>query len=227
MPFSIVRSNSRERFGEVLINLAFIEKNESDGEPSVEVKILRGLFYVHLYSALEKAINETIEQTILLVKQDSVKNIHYHAAFNLISLNSRKQAFKQCSGKNYFIKSAEVFEGLRSDEIYDLSDTVFSDSLQNIWYKTIQETLRSFGLEPINIDPRVRLTIDEVVDKRNAVAHGRETPIYVGERHRSDILRKKTQEIQLVVEQFVSVFEDYIINKKYLDAQYINDYLQA
>lgn len=227
MPFSIVRSNSRERFGDVLINLAFIEKNEADGESSVEVKILRGLFYVHLYSALEKAINETIEQTILLVKQDSVKNIHYHTAFNLISLNSRMQAFKQCSGKNYFIKSAEVFEGLRSDEIFDLSDTVFSDSLQNIWYKTIQETLRSFGLEPISIDPRVRLTIDEVVDKRNAVAHGRETPISVGERHRSDILRKKTQEIQLVVEQFVSVFEDYIINKKYLDAQYINDYLQA
>lgn len=227
MSFSRVRSNSRERFGEVLKNLAFIEKNEADGEYSVEVKILRGLFYVHLYSALERSINETIEQTILLVKQDSVKNIHYHAAFNLISLNSRMQAFKQCSGGNYFIKSAEIFEGLRSDEIFDLSNTIFSNSLQNIWYKTIQQTLRSFGLEPINIDPGVRLTIDEVVDKRNAVAHGRETPTSVGERHRSDMLRKKTQEIQLVVEQFVSVFEDYIINKKYLDAQYINDYLQA
>lgn len=227
MPFSIVRSNSRERFGEVLINLAFIEQNEGDGESSVEVKILRGLFYVHLYSALEKAVNETIEQTILLVRQDAVKNIHYNAAFNLISLNSRMQAFKQCSSKNYFIKSAEVFEGIRSDEVFDLSDTVFSDSLQNVWYKTIQETLRGFGLEPINIDPRTRLTIDEVVDKRNAVAHGRETPISVGERHRSDILRKKTQEIQLVVEQFVAVFEDYIINKKYLNSQYINDYLRA
>lgn len=227
MPFSIVRSKSRERFSEVLINLAFIEKNEENEEPSAEVKILRGLFYVHLYSALEKSINETIEQTILLIKHDSVKNIHYHTAFNLISLNSRMQAFKQCSGKNYFIKSAEVFEGLRSDEVFDLSDTVFSESLQNIWYKTIQETLRSFGLEPINIDPRTRLTIDEVVEKRNAVAHGRETPIFVGERHRSDILRKKTQEIQLVVEQFVSVFEDYIINKKYVDSQYIDNYLQA
>ncbi|WP_045825202.1 MAE_28990/MAE_18760 family HEPN-like nuclease [Teredinibacter turnerae] len=227
MPFSIVRSNSRERFGEVLINLAFIEENEGDGESSVEVKILRGLFYVHLYAALERAVNETIEQTILLVKQDGVKNIHYHAAFNLISLNSRMQAFKQCGSKNYFIKSAEVFEGLRSDEIFDLSDTVFLDRLQNIWYKTIQETLRSFGLESINIDPRVRLTIDEVVEKRNAVAHGRETPITVGERHRSDILRKKTQEIQLVVEQFIAVFEDYIINKRYLNSQYINDYLPA
>lgn len=227
MPFSIIRANSRERFGEVFINLAFIEENEGSRESSVEIKILRGLFYVHLYSALEKAINETIEQTILLVKQDSVKNKHYDAAFNVISLNSKMQSFKHCSNKNYFSKSTEVFEGVISDEVFELSNTVFSESLQNVWYKTIQDTLRSFGLEPINTDPRVRLTIDELVDKRNAVAHGRETPVSVGERHRSDTLRKKAQEIQLVVEQFLSVFEDYVVNKKYISRQYINEYLRA
>src|SRR5690606_14104426 len=108
MPFSFVRASSRERFTEVFINLAFIEANEGLGETSVEVKILRGLFYVHLYSALEKAVNETIEQTILLVKEDGVKNKHYENAFNVISLNSKMQSFKQCSNKNYFSKSAEV-----------------------------------------------------------------------------------------------------------------------
>lgn len=227
MSFNIVRSNSRERFGEVLINLAFIEENEGAGESSVEVKILRGLFYVHLYSAMEKAINETIEQAILLVKQDSVKNKHYENSFNVISLNSKMQAFKHCSSKNYFSKSVEVFESLGAEDSFELNNTIFSESLQNIWYKTIQESIRSFGAAPIPIEPRVRLTIDEVVEKRNAVAHGRETPVSIGERHRSNMLRVKTQEIQLVVEQFISTFEDYVNNKKYINPLYINDYLHA
>lgn len=227
MPFSIVRSNIRERFGEVFVYLAFIESNEESSASSIEVKILRGLFYVHLYSALEKAVNETIEQTILLVKQDGVKNKHYKNIFNVISLNSKMQAFKQCRNKSYFSKSADVFEGLGSEESYELNDTVFSENLQNIWYKTIQETIRSFGAAPISVEPRVRLTIDELVEKRNAVAHGRETPVSVGERHRVEVLRTKAQEIQLVVEQFISTFEGYIRNKKYIDPLYLDDYLQA
>lgn len=227
MPFSIVRSNTRERFSEVFVYLAFIESNEESSAASVEVKILRGLFYVHLYSALEKAINETIEQTILLVKQEGVKNKHYKNIFNVISFNSKMQAFKQCRGKSYFSKSADVFESLESDESYELNDTVFSESLQNIWYKTIQEAIRSFGAIPISVEPRVRLTIDELVEKRNAVAHGRETPVSVGERHRVEILRIKAQEIQLVVEQFISTFEDYISNKKYIDPLYLDDYRHA
>lgn len=227
MPFSIVRSNTRERFSEVFVNLSFIESNEEGGAASVEVKILRGLFYVHLYSALEKAVNETVEQTILLVKKDDVKNKHYKNIFNVISLNSKMQAFKQCKNKSYFSKSADVFESLESEESYELNDTVFSESLQNIWYKTLQEAIRSFGASPIPVDPRVRLTIDEVVEKRNAVAHGRETPVSVGERHRVEILRTKAQEIQLVVEQFISTFEDYVINKKYIDSVYLDEYRQA
>ncbi len=226
MPFSIVRENSRERFGEVFVNLAYIKSIEPDGEASIEVKILRGLFYVHLYSALERAVNETIEQTILLIKNGSVKNRHFENSFNVISLNSKMQGFKECGYKNYFSKSAEVFESLDSDNSFDLNNTIFSENLQNIWYKTLQETIRSFGATQILIAPRVILTINEVVEKRNAVAHGRETPVAVGERHRSDILRTKAQEIHMVVEQFVHTFEDYVLNKKYIKPGFLHEYNQ-
>jgi len=227
MPFSIIRANSRERFSEVLINLAYIESIEPDGEAPSEVKILRGLFYVHLYSALEKVVNETVEQAILLIKSERVKNRHFENAFNVISLNSKMQSFKQCGYKDYFFKSAEVFESLDSESSFDISNTIFSQNLQNVWYKTIQDTIRSFGATPIAVDPRIKLTINEIVDKRNAVAHGRETPVAVGERHRTDVLRTKTQEIQLVAEQVICTFEDYIYNKKYIKSSCANEYNHA
>lgn len=61
MLFSIIWLNLRECFGEVFINLVFIEENEGSGEFLVEIKIFRGLFYVYLYLVLEKVINEIIE----------------------------------------------------------------------------------------------------------------------------------------------------------------------
>lgn len=224
MTFDIVRANSRERFSEVQINLNYIESIEPAGEATPEVKVLRGLYYVHLYSALEKALNETIEQTILLIKSKNIKNLHFATPFNVISLNSKMQSFKQCGYKDYFDKSSEVFESINSEEVFDISNTIFSQNLQNVWFKTIQDTIRSFGAAPIQVEPRVKLTIDEVVDKRNAVAHGRETPTVIGERHRVNVLRTKTQEIQLVIEQVISTFEDYIANYEFLKATYVQEY---
>lgn len=224
MPFNIVRANSRERFSEVHINLSYIESIEPNTEAPPEIKIMRGLYYVHLYSVLEKSLNETIEQTILLIKSKNIKNRHFSTLFNVISLNSKMQSFKQCGYKEYFDRASDIFEGVDSESIFDISNTIFSQNLQNIWYKTIQDTIRSFGAAPISVEPRVRLTIDEVVDKRNAVAHGRETPIVVGERHRCNVLRTKTQEIQMVVEQIISTFEDYIADYKFLKPSYIQEY---
>jgi hypothetical protein len=224
MIFDNVRANSRERFTEVQINLNYIESIEPDGEATPEVKIMRGLYYVHLYSALEKALNETIEQAILLIKSKNIKNLHFSTPFNVISLNSKMQSFKQCGYKEYFDKSSEVFESIDSENIFDISNTIFSQNLQNVWYKTIQDTIRSFGATPILVDPRVKLTIDEIVDKRNAVAHGRETPIVVGERHRSNVLRTKTQEIQMVIDQVISTFEEYISNHEFIKPSYIQEY---
>lgn len=227
MPFSVTKSNSRKRFAEVAINLAYIESIEPDGEAPSHVKILRGLYYVHLYSALERVINETIEQTILLIKNKNVKNKHYLTAFNVISLNSKMQGFKSCGYKDYLYKSAEVFEAVESSESFEISNTIFSQNLQNAWFKTIEETIKSFGAKPIEVDPRVRFTVDEVVEKRNAVAHGRETPIVVGERHRCNVLRRKTQELQMVADLFVATFENYIKDYDFLMEEYKNEYKQA
>lgn len=216
MPFSITKSNSRERFSEVYMNLSYIESIEPDDEQPPHVKVLRGLYYVHLYSALEKVVNETIEQTIILIKNKRIKNKHYKTAFNVISLNAKMQGFKACGYKDYFLKSSEIFDSLVSDDVFEISNTIFSSNLQNVWFKTIQDTVRSFGAKPLQVEPRVTFTVDEVVDRRNAVAHGRQTPISVGERFRCDVLRKKTQEIQLVADLFVATFEEYIQDSDFL-----------
>lgn len=221
MPFSLVKSQSSARFNEVLQNLAAIEALD---ETTLISKINRGLYYVHLYSALEKTINEAVEQALILIQSRSVKNKHFKMHFNVISLQHKLQGFKSCGYKEYFNKSSDIFQNITSDDIFPLNNTIFSQSLQNVWFKTIQETLTFFGANDLNLESRIKYTIDEIVERRNAVAHGRESAAQVGEKHRATVLRTKTNDIQLVADLFVATFESYINNSSYIKDEYISLY---
>lgn len=219
MLFNNVRNNSRERFSEIFVNLSHIESIEPKTPTELtqpHVKIQRGLYYVHLYSTLEKTINEVVEQTLLIIKSQNIKNQHFESAFNVITLKPKMQSFKECGYKDFYKKSIAVFEGIDSDEIFEIDNKLFSMSLQNVWFDTIQDVLKSFGVPVLVVDPRVSCTVDEIVDKRNSVAHGRETPLIVGERHRANVLRGKTVEIQLVTDMFIDKFEQFISDQTYI-----------
>lgn len=219
MPFSTVKSISRSRFSEARVLLELIESLEpvTPAEAtSVQVKILRGLYYVHLYAALEKTVNESVEQTLLLISREGIANGHYKTPFNVISLHNKMQGFKDAGYKSFFKKSIDVFSAVDSEYASNINNTLFSTNLQNVWYKTLDEVLRCFGIPGFQIDPRYRIIIDDIVDKRNAVAHGRESTIEIGERHRSDVLRKRMQDIIIVSDLFIDCLETYIINKEYI-----------
>ena len=225
MPLSTVKNRSRERFNEVLSNLAFIESIEPIGESPIHVKIQRGLYYVHLYSALEKVINETVEQALLVIGSLSIPNNKFQTKFNVVALNGKMTAFKNCGSREYFNKSIDIFEAVDSTEVPNINNAVLSGTLQNVWFSTIETTLDSFGIAPLVVEPRVRFTLNEVVDKRNAVAHGRETPVEVGERFRCQVLRTKTAEVQLVSDMFIDAFESYLRNAEFVKQAHRPDYV--
>lgn len=224
MPLSTVKSRSRERFNEVLLNLAFIESIEPISESPIHVKIQRGLYYVHLYSALEKVVNETVEQALLVIGNHRIPNHKFQTKFNVIALNGKMTAFKNCGSREYFNKSIDIFEAVNSTDVTNINNTVLSGTLQNVWFSTIQTTLESFCIAPLAVTPRVKVTVDEVVEKRNAVAHGRETPVVVGERFRCQLLRAKTAEVQLVSDMFVDAFENYLRNAEFVKQEHRPDY---
>jgi hypothetical protein len=210
------------------MHLEFIESLEPinvTDQPSNQVKLLRGLYYVHLYAALEKTINEMVEQALLLIKTKSVKNRHYKTEFNVVSLHPKMQGFKAAGYKDFFGKSIDIFSALDSNDPTDISNTLFSTNLQNIWFKSLTQVLQCFGISEFRIEPRVRVIVDEVVDKRNAISHGRESPVVIGGRYRSDVLRQRTQEIQLVADLFIDVLETYITQHKYIKEDYRANYV--
>jgi hypothetical protein len=193
-------------------------------QASIQVKLLRGLYYVHLYSALEKTTNECVEQALLLISGQRVENWHYQNKFNVVSLYARMQAFKAAGYRSFLSKSVDVFSTLDSPEVSKIDNTIFSSTLQNVWFKALDEVYKCFGIPEFSVESHLRLSVDEVVDKRNAVAHGRESAIYIGERHRSYILRTRTQDIQLIADKFVDGLESYVLGLEHIKLKHRASY---
>lgn len=219
MNFITVTNNARNRFGENLQYLNFITSQEPTNPRDVvtlEVNIMKGLFYVHLYASFEKTVNELTQHTINLIDSKAIKVKHYNESFNTIALVDKLKSFKSCGHKSFFVKAHEVMYEISTPNVYALSDTTFSNSLQNVWFGTIEEISKCFGINEIPSSPRTRATINELVDRRNAVAHGRENAFDVGSRFRSDILRDKMNEVIDFTHNLIALYENYYNKKNFI-----------
>lgn len=219
MPLSTVKKRTSERFNEVLIFLNYVSSQEPSTPSesvSLEVKIMKGLFYVHLYSAFEKSINDVIETVLNLISSKNVKNNHLLAPVLSIVLTDKIKSLKDCGYSKVFIKSSDVFIDAASTNITPINETVFSNHLQNVWVKTIDEIVATLGMDSINLDVRSKTTIDEVVERRNAVAHGRDSAASVGERYRTNILREKMEVILNSTNEIIIAIEEHYVSNRYI-----------
>lgn len=219
MSFTTVRSNTRSRFLENQIFLNYItslEPRETNVPIPIEVNMMKGLFYVHLYSSLEKSVNELIENTLIHIGSKSVQFNHFNLPFHSISLVNKLKSFKDSGYSNFFNKAFEIFNEISSTNVCVINETLFANDLQNVWTKTIEEICNSFGIKTFSVTPRIKTTIDEIVGKRNAVAHGRESARVVGERFRTDVLRSKMDIIVEFCNYLIDLFENFYTRKDYL-----------
>jgi len=219
MTYNVVRERTRTRFNEVSTYLNFIasiEPKDINEQASLEVKITRGLFHVHLYAALEKTVNDLVEYTLTKVSSKKVKHNHYVVPFNTISLIHKLKSFKDSGYSSFIPKATEIFESMICTQITPIDETAFSNSLQNVWVSTIDEVRRALGMNTLSIGAREKATINELVEKRNAVAHGRESAATIGERHRSNVLRTKMDIVVSFAYQQIDDFEVYYDNKTYI-----------
>lgn len=177
---------------------------------------MRGLFYVHLYAAIEKTLNELVEDTLLTIKHNNIKNKDLTININVISLHPKLLSFKDCSSKNFFEKAKTIFSGTESEDIYPINETMMGMYMQNIHYSTLQSLAMLFEMSEFNSSPLDKLLIDEIVDKRNAVAHGREQASDVGQAFNTQQLRNKMMSAQEIIFSYIDIFDNYISSKKYI-----------
>jgi len=93
--------------------------------------------------------------------------------------------------------------------------------MDNAWAATVQKMFDIFGItQPALYNVRVRQYIDEVVGKRNAVAHGRESAATIGQSYTTGDLQKLLDEIATQTRYVFSIFEGHILTKAFVRASH-------
>jgi len=172
-----------ERFRSVRSLLTFIKGNESDATPPVDtddVKALRGLFFVHLYGAFEKSVTETVQAYLRKVSLIEVSCCHIGFSMWLTAFDAKFRSIQDAQGRGGWKKRKDFVAAVQSQDACVIADGVFSDRLQNVRPEVIRDIFEYLGLSSVFLNESDCLILNEVVEKRNQVAHGRTDPVVIG-----------------------------------------------
>ena len=211
--FEDINQETTRRLTEVHSILRLIK----DEGISIDKRILKGLFFVLLYGALEYVIQASVQRCIILLnrKNTPINNLRY-SLLGLI-LNKECNAVSSTSNKQW-IKRYELFIKLNEiTPINNIDEALFPCPTGNIKYKNIEFIWNIFGIETEVInDVKLKSFLNELAEHRNAIAHGRELSSTIGGRLSNEELEVRYKALNSYCSYIIANFEEYIQQNKHL-----------
>lgn len=220
-----------ERFREIRTLLSHIKATESTEVPPIdteEVKILRGLFYVHLYGALEQSLNEATESFLRAASALGLQNWDLSLRFLPTAMNAQFKGLSDAQSQKKWQKRLAFVNAIYDGHACQIESSVFAPHFQNSEMETIADIASYLGIasDAIKTSPD-RFFVDEVVHKRHEVAHGRASPASVGARGRSPDLELRLDGVRRTVDLFVELLEKHFDSYAFLNTPAQTKFLHA
>ncbi|HEK3479629.1 TPA: hypothetical protein SMW11_001400 [Pseudomonas aeruginosa] len=225
--FSNVRREVTERLAEVFVLMELITGAEANPpQPdSAEIKILRGLFYVHLYAALEFCVNKGVSRYLQELDGLNVVLSHFEARALTVALANKFSSLRGVGEDKRWSKSLELILAQSSGEIEKINDGLFGLYLQNVWPEKLEILFSCLGIDsPIVPDISYKLYLEEIVDRRNAIAHGRDSAMGVGTARRSQELQTRLTAVNDTCFYILDCLEEHCRNKGSIQAAHREKY---
>lgn len=229
-----VSNAATTRLRDVQLLLAHIQSLEDTGVAmndvvSLEMAVtLRGLFFVHLYGSFEYIVTQSVQAALQGINRLSIPHDEFTPVINSVTLDSLFNALVGVGPEKTWSKRLELLKKQCSSESCVVNDTVFHRYLQNVWYKTLRDIFDCLGLS-VKPVPEMRLAgyIDDIVQKRNAVAHGRSSPDEVGRAVTSGDLHRYLSAMTATINHIVATIESHLTTAEFVEVRYRVKYISA
>lgn len=184
MSFADASLEIRQRFTEAFQLLIHLEAMDSSrtGVPSATDHALKGLFLVALYGAFERSANSIVEQAIAEISAHDTPSNRCNPAIFTVFHYPRVQSLRSCARDNVFEKSHELFTESSSELHISVNNNPLAEILMNVDGSTLINISRYFGVKNFTMDRTSLGRLNNLRERRNAVAHGRESAVTAGER---------------------------------------------
>jgi hypothetical protein len=213
------------RLDEARDAIATLVKEESSQLPgstplySPEYRRLAGCCWVLLYAALEFGVSRA---TRLTLQSLAASGVHFcdvvHPIYAVVLDGEFESAATVKSARKWNARLG-LLEYQQLKSAMTVNDSVFDSELQMTNIKVMRLVFDAFGIpDPVVPDPSMMGYIEEIKDKRNAVAHGRESASAVGAGITSGDLSKRCDVVNQVVNHYIAVLDAWLLSKTFIKA---------
>ncbi len=218
MSFVNAERETRERFSETRSLLGELRRDAPPPlQPMTQIqKAQRGLWLVSLYAAIERSVNVCVDAALNEISAERVKSADAISSIHSIFHFPKVQSLHACGRNSIFDKTVTLLEASSSDDILATTENPLAPSLQNVDGKTMLWVLQLFGAPAMSPSPAALARTNTLRERRNAVAHGRESSADVGERYTITELENMYNAGDEVITAFASALKDHCASKSYL-----------
>jgi hypothetical protein len=166
----------------------------------LEAAACKGLMFVHLYGVYEYAVHSAVQAVLAAVRAEQLcpRDLHHRSltlflnpGFSSASTAGRTRVWKR---RLDLVASFESATPLQS-----LDDTLFPADGSHYRVAQLETIWAVFGITvPVVPESRLIGRIEELVENRNAIAHGRRTPEEVGGRYSVGEIEKRVDDIEKI-----------------------------
>ena len=218
MSFADAEVEARERLTEALLMLNHIRASSPlELTPLDDLqKAQRGLWLVALYAALERGTNALVDAALAELTSHGTRSRDCAPPLHSIVHFSMVQSLKDCGYDTVFDASVKLFEASMSQSAISIRDNPLAKSLQNVNGRTLIWLAGLFGMPRYEIEQSNLGRLNTLRERRNAVAHGRESASKVGERYGLDEMAKLYDVVDAELTRFRLELQLYCVGKGYL-----------
>jgi hypothetical protein len=186
----------------------------SDGllTSSTESLIAKGLFFVHLYGALEYTVRSCVRLALheLTAQNHAIKD--YNSPVLSLVLDAELRSLAEPNAKTSTWKRRRaLFDRISSSEPASFDETLWPIDGGNIRYEQLQSVWETFGISgPVLPRMEMKGLLEEVAEKRNAIAHGRESAKSVGRSKSLSDLEAVFRAVSEECSYVIDCFETYL-----------------
>lgn len=164
-------------------------------------------------------------QLYAIINPARVEHRHLEHLICSVALDNLFRSLPDTAPTRQWERRLELLRRQIGKDSVEINDGVFMFDVQSL---KVQVLVRIFAALGIDSDPVPRLAfrglIDEVAERRSAVAHGRESAVQVGSQFRSEELRRRVDALSATSFYILGALESFVGNKLFVGTRHRQKY---
>ena len=173
----------------------------------------RGLLFIQLYGAYEYAVTTTVQAALDMIMQQSLGYGQLRRELLALVLDPKWRSAGQVGAKGLWDSRLALIEAMNdTTPIIDLDNKLFPRDGSHYRFRQLETIERVFGFKsPILPESRLIGRIHELVEKRNAIAHGRNTAREVGARFTNGDMESRVADTNTIAQHVIDSMENHCL----------------